>query len=77
MAPFRVGSRIRYVRGARASVFGMEGVVLRVYTAHGGMMLDVDFGTEVYPCYPPNVDLIPQEITDVTEFADVEMTTDT
>jgi hypothetical protein len=61
---FRVGDRVRYVRGARASVFGKVGVILKVYVAHGGVMLDVDFETEVYPCYWPNVDLEDEGFTD-------------
>jgi hypothetical protein len=67
---FRVGDRVWYVRGARASVFGKSGVVLRVYVVHGGVMLDVDFGTEVYPCYWPNVDL------EETGFTEAELVTD-
>ncbi len=64
----RVGDRVRYSRGARASVFGKLGIVLRVYTSHGATMLDVDFETEVYPCWIENVD--PEDT-----FDDIEVTT--
>lgn len=35
-----------------------EGLVLRVHEVHHHTMLDVDFVTEVYPCWEANVDLV-------------------
>jgi hypothetical protein len=61
---FSVGDRIRYTRGARWSVRSQEGVILRIYTAHSQTMLDVDFGTEVYPCWVENVDPVYEDVTD-------------
>jgi hypothetical protein len=61
---YQVGDRIRYTRGIRWSVLGKEGVVLRIYVAHGGTLLSVDFGTEVYSCWTENVDSVPDSIVD-------------
>ena len=66
---------MRYRRGARASVWGRSGVVLRIYTAHSHTMLEVDFETEVYPCWVENVDLEVAARPASEGFSDVEITT--
>jgi hypothetical protein len=38
-------------------------------------MLEVDFGTEVYPCWVDNVDRIPDGTIELNDFSDVEITT--
>lgn len=70
---FDIGDRVRY-RGARGSVFGREGMILRTYEAHSHTMHEVDFGTEVYQAWEGNLDPV-EEIIHISTFPPEEVTT--
>jgi hypothetical protein len=73
MAVIGIGDRVRY-KGAKGSVFGREGLVRFSYQAHSHRMLEVDFGTEVYPCWEGNLELVEEEIH-ISVFPPEEVTT--